>query len=117
MTALNAVHSLLDYFNEVGSITGKSTFVLNNMFAREILKLGDIENALGTKIAIDLPYDPFVYLKAVNEGVPVVIGASRSPAAEKLSKLSTSAFGEDGFRVPEFIDDKKTGRFGFRRRA
>jgi Flp pilus assembly CpaE family ATPase len=91
--------------------------VLNNMFAREILKLGDIENALGTKIAIDLPYDPFVYLKAVNEGVPVVIGASRSPAAEKLTKLSSSAFGEDGFRVPEFIDDRKPGRFGFRRRA
>lgn len=117
MTSLIAVHSLLDYFNEVGSIGGKSTFVLNNMFAREILKLHDIENALGTKIAIDLPYDPFIYLKAVNEGVPVVIGASRSSAAERLTKLSTTAFGEDGFHVPEFIDDKKVGRFGFRRRA
>ena len=39
MTALNAVTNLLDYFNEVGSIGGKSMFVLNNMFAREILKL------------------------------------------------------------------------------
>ena len=87
------------------------------MFAREILKLHDIEHALGTKIAIDLPYDPFIYLKAVNEGVPVVIGAARSPAAERLTKLSTTAFGEDGFHVPEFIDDRKARRFSLRRRA
>ena len=117
MTALNAVHTLLDYFNEVGSIGAKSTFVLNNMFAREILKMHDIEQALGTKIAMDLPYDPFIYLKAVNEGVPVVIGASKSPAAERLVKLSSSAFGEDGFRVPDGHDERKTGRFGFRRRS
>ena len=117
MTALNAVRGLLDYFNEVGSIGGKSTFVLNNMFAREILKLHDIENALGTRIAVDLPYDPFIYLKAVNEGVPVVIGAARSPAAERLTKLSSTAFGEDGFQVPDTIEDRKTSRFGFRRRA
>ncbi len=117
MTSLNAVRGLLDYFNEVGSIGAKSTFVLNNMFAREILKLRDIEAALGTKIAFDLPYDPFIYLKAVNEGVPVVIGAARSPAAEQLTKLSTTAFGEDGYHVPEFIEDRKPGRFAFRRRA
>ena len=117
MTSLNAVHGLLDYFNEVGSIGRKATFVLNNMFAREILKLRDIEHALGTKITSDLPYDPFIYLKAVNEGVPVVIGASRSLAAERLTKLSSTAFGEDGYRVPEYIEDRKTSRFGFRRRA
>ena len=36
--------ALLDYLNETGSIGDKSTFVLNNMFAREILKLRDIES-------------------------------------------------------------------------
>ena len=40
------------------------------------LKPRDIDHALGTKIAFDLPYDPFLYLKAVNEGVPVVLGAA-----------------------------------------
>jgi pilus assembly protein CpaE len=117
MTSLNAVASLLDYFNEVGSIGGKSMFVLNNTFAREILKLRDIENALGTKISIDLLYDPFIYLKAVNEGVPVVIGSARTPAAERFTKLSSSAFGEDGFQVPEGAGERKPGRFAFRRRA
>jgi pilus assembly protein CpaE len=116
ISALRAVHGLLDYFSEIGSIGSKSTFVLNNMFAREILKLRDIESALGTKITTDLPYDPFIYLKAVNEGIPVVLGAPKSPAAERLIKLSATAFGQDGFVVPDMLGDKKSGRFGLRRR-
>jgi pilus assembly protein CpaE len=116
MSALKAVHGLLDYLNETGSIGGKSTFVLNNMFAREILKPRDIESALGTRISSDLPYDPFLYLKAVNEGVPIVLGAPRSPAAAQLVKLSATVFGADGFVVPAGGDAKRTRRFGFGRR-
>jgi pilus assembly protein CpaE len=116
MSSLKAVHGLLDYLNETGSIGGKSTFVLNNMFAREVLKPRDIESVLGTRITSDLPYDPFLYLKAVNEGVPIVLGAPRSPAAERLVKLSTSAFGADGFVVPEPVAEKRQRRFGFGRR-
>jgi pilus assembly protein CpaE len=117
MSALKAVHGLLDYLNETGSISAKSTFVLNNMFAREILKPRDIESALGTRISSDLPYDPFLYLKAVNEGVPIVLGAPRSPAAEQLVKLSATAFGADGFMVPAGQREKKPRRFGFGRRS
>jgi pilus assembly protein CpaE len=116
MSALKAVHGLLDYLNEATSIGAKSTFVLNNMFAREILKPRDIESALGTRISTDLPYDPFLYLKAVNEGVPIVLGAPRSPAAEQLVKLSTTAFGADGFTVPDAEPEKRGRRFGFGRR-
>ena len=116
MSALKAVHGLLDYLNETGSIAGKSTFVLNNMFAREILRPRDIESVLGTRISSDLPYDPFLYLKAVNEGVPIVLGAPRSLAAEQLVKLSATAFGSDGFVVPAGGGEKKSRRFGFGRR-
>ena len=93
IAALKSVHALLDYLNDAGSVGSKTTFVLNNVFAREILKLRDIESALGTKIALDLPYDPFIYQKAVNEGVPVVIGAPRSVAAERFGQLAASSFG------------------------
>ncbi|HET9520504.1 MAG TPA: response regulator [Candidatus Limnocylindrales bacterium] len=109
--ALKALHSLLDYLNEAGSVAAKSTFVLNNQFGREILKLRDVESALGTKVAIELPYDPFVYLKAVNEGVPVVLGAARTPAADRLTKLSAIAFGTDSVALPA-IEQKRSGRFG-----
>jgi pilus assembly protein CpaE len=117
IAALKAVHGLLDYLNEAGSIGAKATFVLNNIFARDILKLRDIEAALGTKISLDLPYDPFLFLKAVNEGVPVVLGAPRSPQAERLIKLSATAFGSDGFVVPAVNANRKGSRFGLRRRG
>ncbi|HET8784168.1 MAG TPA: AAA family ATPase [Candidatus Limnocylindrales bacterium] len=118
ISALKSVHGLLDYLNETGVFGAKATFVLNNMFAREILKPRDIEAALGTKITTDLPYDPFLYLKAVNEGVPIVIGAPRSAAAERLTKLSASAFGLDTAAVaPEVAAARKPGLFRFGRRS
>ena len=115
--ALKAMHGLLDHLIESGSIAAKATFVLNNMFARDILKRRDIEAALGTEIGLDLPYDAFLYLKAVNEGVPIVMGAPRSAAAERLVKLSSTAFGTDGVVVPRSEPKKKPGLFGLRRRA
>ena len=116
ISALKAVHSLLDYLKDTDAIGAKSTFVLNNMFAREILKPRDIEAALGTRISLDLPYDPFLYQKAVNEGVPIVIGAPRAPAAVQLTKLSATAFGLDSASAP-LPAERKGGRFGFGRRG
>lgn len=117
IAALKAMHALLDYLNETGSIGLKSMFVLNYAFAREILKLRDVESALGSKVAFELPYDPFVYLKAVNEGIPVVIGAARSVPAERLVRLTASAFGEDGLgpASPTPEPKKSGGLFGRRR--
>jgi len=116
MSALRSVHELLDYLTQEGTLSAKATFVLNNVFAREILKRRDIEAALGTRITTDLPYDPFLYLKAVNEGVPIVIGAPRSPAAEQLAKLSINVFGEDVLEVVA-NQPRKGGLFGLRRRS
>jgi pilus assembly protein CpaE len=110
IAALNAMHALLEYLTETGALGTKALFVLNNAFAREILKLRDVENALGSKVALELPYDPFIYLKAVNEGIPVVIGASRSIAAERFARLRTSAFGQDGVAaVAATQDDRRSG--------
>ena len=111
------MHNLIDYFNDVGSITQKSTFILNNVFAKDILKPRDVEIALGSKVGAELPYDAFLYLKAVNEGIPMVIGAPKSAAADRLNKLSLSAFGEDGYSVPDDGSERRSGRFGLRRRA
>ena len=100
MAALKAVHSFLDYLNEIGSASEKTTFVLNNMWAREILRIRDVESALGTKVGAELPYDPFLYLKAVNEGVPLVVGAPRSVASDRLVRLTETAFGSRRAAVP-----------------
>lgn len=116
IAALRAMHVLLDYLAETGSVVLKSTFVLNNQFAREILKLRDVESALGNKIGLELPYDPFLYLKAVNEGIPIVIGAARSVPAERFLRLAASAFGDDGpVAAPPAVEVRKPGGL-FRRR-
>jgi pilus assembly protein CpaE len=96
IAALRSMRALLDHLNETGSLASKSTFVLNNMFARGTLKLHDVENALDTKITLELPYDPILYLKAVNEGIPLVKGSPRSAPSEKLRLLAASAFAEAG---------------------
>jgi pilus assembly protein CpaE len=116
MAALKSVHSLLDYLSEAGSIGPKATFVLNNVFAREVLKPRDIESAMGTRITTDLPYDAFLYLKAVNEGVPIVIGAPQSAPAERLVKLTGTAFGQDGISIPDATPQRR-GLFGRRRKG
>jgi pilus assembly protein CpaE len=113
--ALKSMHALLEYLGEAGTIGHKSTFVLNNLFAREILKLRDVESFLGAKMAVELPYDPFLYLKAVNEGVPLVTGAPRSIPAERLVKLSQIAFGDGGSQPPAATQSRKSGGL-FRRR-
>jgi len=113
--ALKSMHGLLENLAEAGTISLKSRFVLNNLFARDILKVRDVETFLGAKMAVELPYDPFLYLKAVNEGVPIVTGAPRSAPAERLVRLSGIAFGAAGYQLPTEGQEKKSGGL-FRRR-
>jgi pilus assembly protein CpaE len=116
MAALRAVRSMLDYLGESGTAGSKMIFVLNNIFAREILRLRDVETALAARIALELPYDPFLYLKAVNEGIPIVRGAPRSMPAERLVRLAATAFNEGAEPVP-VPGDARRGLTGLLRRS
>jgi pilus assembly protein CpaE len=115
IAALKAVHALFEYLSEVGSVGLKTTYVLNNVFAREILKPRDVENFLGTKMSAELPYDPFLYLKASNEGVPLVTSSPRSTPSERLVRLSATAFGEEAVAAVGATDERKSGLFRRRR--
>jgi Flp pilus assembly CpaE family ATPase len=87
----------------------ETTFILNQIFAREILRSRDIEEALGTKIAMTIPYDAFVFLKSVNEGVPVVVGAPRSAAAEQLNRLASRI---SGIEVTDAVTERRSKGLG-----
>ncbi len=113
--ALKVMQALLEYLSESGALGLKSIFALNYLFARDILKLRDVEGFLGAKAAVELPYDAFLYLKAVNEGVPIVTGAPKSLAAERLIRLSALAFGEESLAASGPAEEQKSGGF-FRRR-
>jgi pilus assembly protein CpaE len=75
-------------------IANRATFVVNHLFAREMVRPADISGTLGARIAVELPYDPLVYVKAVNEGIPVVRGAPRSAPAAELARLADIIVGE-----------------------
>jgi len=107
--AIKAVHALRELLTSSGVELNESMFVLNQIFAREILRLRDIEEALETKIAMTIPYDAFAFLKSVNEGVPVVIGAPRSAAAEQLSHLAARLAGAESAAAPT---ERKTKGLG-----
>jgi len=114
--ALNSVHILIDQLAETGELGARTVFVLNNAFARDLLKRSDVETALGSKISADLPYDPVVYLKAVNEGNPVVLGAAKSVPAEKLRALARAVFGTALLPAAAAASEKKEKRGLFGRR-
>lgn len=107
--ALKAVHAMREVLDASSDQIAETSFILNQIFAREILRLRDIEEALGTKIAMTIPHDAFVFLKSVNEGVPVVIGAPRSAAAEQLNRLATRMSGID---VPEAVVERRPKGLG-----
>lgn len=117
IAALRAVASLIEYLNRTGAVTTRTTFVLNQLFARQLVRPAQVESSLGVKIAAELPYDPVLYLKAVNEGVPVVLGAPRTPPAERLGDLATKLFGPLASAPAERVDGRRGLLSGLLKRA
>ncbi len=95
IAALKALHGFLEHLGEEGAVQAKATFVLNHVFARDQLSMKQIENAMAATIDAELPYDAGLYLKAVNEGVPVVRGAPASAPGRALARLAALASGID----------------------
>ena len=115
--ALKALHGFLEYLTEEGSVPAKSTFVLNHLFARDMLSMKQIESSIAAKVDAELPYDAGLYLKAVNEGVPVLVGAPASAPGRALARLAGLAAGID--ELSDAAQDAKRGGLfgGLRRRG
>ncbi|MFI5254473.1 MAG: hypothetical protein ACHQ15_03355, partial [Candidatus Limnocylindrales bacterium] len=48
------------------------------------------------RVTLEIPYEPVVFLRAVNEGIPVVAGAPRSAPSERLRGLAEVVAGAAG---------------------
>lgn len=93
--ALQAVHSFLEYQAESASEAPEPTIVVNEIYALQTLTPGDIDNALGRRVAMRIPYDPLLYLRAANGGTPVFAGAPTSQPARRYDQLAAILLGED----------------------
>jgi MinD-like ATPase involved in chromosome partitioning or flagellar assembly len=67
--------------------------VVNHIFPKELLKTRDIENLLRSTPAAEIPYTEVEMIRAVNEGVPVVVGRPTSPAAAAVRRLVQAIVG------------------------
>lgn len=93
--ALKAVHAFLEFLGEDGTGRADPTIVVNELYALQTLTPGDIETALGRRVAIRIPYDPLLYLRAANQGTPVYTGAPTSQPSRRFDQLAAVVLGED----------------------
>ena len=114
--ALKALHGFLEYLTEQGAVPAKSTFVLNHLFARDMLTMKQIEGSIAAKVDAELPYDAGLYLKAVNEGNPLVRGAPKSPVAERFARLALVVTGWPEPGAEAAGEERRSGLFGGLRR-
>ena len=93
--ALKSVHSFFEFMGEVAPRAPEPTVVVNEVYALQTLTPADIENALGRRVAIRVPYDPLIYLRAANQGTPVFASAPTSQPARRYDQLAGILLGED----------------------
>jgi pilus assembly protein CpaE len=102
--SLKATHSFFEFLGDAGSRVAEPTIVLNEVYALQTLTPGDIENALGRRVAIRVPYDPLLYLRAANQGSPVFAAAPTSQPARRFDQLAAILLGED---APIAVSDQR----------
>jgi pilus assembly protein CpaE len=108
--ALKATHSFFEFLNEAGSRIAEPTIVVNEIYALQTLTPGDIETALGRRVAMRIPYDPLRYLRAANQGTPVFANAPTSQPARRYDQLAAILLGEDAPHA--VIESRRRGLAG-----
>ena len=92
--ALKSVHGMLEYLGGSNE-RAEPTIVVNETYALQTLTPGDIETALGRRVAVRIPYDPLLYLRAANQGTPVFASAPTSQPSRRFDQLAAVILGED----------------------
>ena len=86
--SLRLLHAFLQVMSESGGATDRSLFVVNHIYPKAMISSEQIEEHLGIKIGLEIPYDGDNFVKAVNEGQPLMTIARRSPAAAAIRRLA-----------------------------
>ncbi|CAN5776124.1 response regulator [soil metagenome] len=92
--SLRVLHGALEVLSEGETDTERTLFVLNNTYPQQRVTAEQIEEHLGVTIALQVPYDPELFLTAANEGKPIMIEAPRSPQAQAFRRLAGLLRGE-----------------------
>ena len=86
---------LLEQISEYEAPSERHELVLIHLCAAGLVKREDLRRSLQAPIDFEIPYDALVYLKAVNEGIPLMIGAPSSSPAGAIRRLTEALIGDD----------------------
>ena len=98
--AVRAMHTLLEMLSELGAAPERQFLLLNHVYQHDMLRLDDLERSVQATIQAELPYDGVAYLRAVNEGVPVLVSTNRGAAAAALEKVVAAVLDEPSPQRP-----------------
>jgi pilus assembly protein CpaE len=108
--ALRLLHAALEVLSEMGNAADRTTFVVNDIYPKSSISADQIEEHLSIRVGLTMPYDSENFLRAINEGQPIVSLSRRSSAAgaiRKLSEMLADNDVDDGAARPQ-----KKGRLG-----
>jgi pilus assembly protein CpaE len=92
--AVRAMRTLLEMLAELGAAPERQFLVLNHLFEHDMLRLDDLERSVEATIQAELPYDPIAFVRAVNEGVPLLAATNRGSAAASLARVVAAILDE-----------------------
>lgn len=98
--AVRATRMLIEQLAEYESPAERHVVVLNHIFAADLVKTEDLRRSLQLPIDDEIPYDALLFLKAANEGIPVVISAPSSAPVQAFRRLATRLVGPVAPREP-----------------
>ena len=84
---------LIEQLAEYEAPSERHVVVLNHIFAAQLVKTEDLRRSLQLPVDDEIPYDPLLFLKAANEGIPIVISAPSSLPGQAFRRLATALVG------------------------
>jgi pilus assembly protein CpaE len=93
IAALRATSLMLAYLAEAATLRARTAYVVNHIFPKELLKTRDIENLLRARPVAEIPYTEVDMVRAVNEGVPLVMSHPTAPAALAMRSVAQAMIG------------------------
>ena len=104
IAALRATTVMFGFLAETATLRAVTHLVVNHIFPKELIKTRDFENLLKAKPAAEIPYTEVDMIRAVNEGVPVVLSRPSSPASQAIQALTVTIVGAEWRQRPRDAD-------------
>jgi pilus assembly protein CpaE len=109
--SLRLLRAALELLSDMGGAAERAIFAINEIYPKTPITGDQIEEHVGIKVGAEVPYDSENFLRAVNEGQPLVGLARRSAAATALRRLA-ELLAETGAEKDEAKPAKKGRRLG-----